>query len=219
MPKPKRPQGVYGKRISEETHRPNGGAVVVDYDIYLDGGTLTAYCPEFKLMFSDANISTLRKTMNAAIDEKVSFTWEPWLKVEVTDFQNKDEMFAELRREHEKGTNMKLEITVTPYEQAQRNGKWYHRAPGSGTFREGRVEGHERQAEGQYGGMTEGRDYVGVAVIRDTPEARAALEQLQASMTALSAKVMDVLSQNKIEKSLKALAAGSSLLLAAPKNK
>jgi len=207
----KRPHGVYGRNIAEEF---GGGEAQVPFAIFFDGNTLTAYCPEFEIQHTSTDIRELRTKMLKAIDEKVSFKWEPWLEVQVNDFKNEKDMFLA------NGDKMQLSIEVERFETAVRNGEHYYRHPGSTKFMKGKKEPKSRKVYSQHSGMHGGTEYYSVAIIRDTPEAREALKKLQAGMETLSSRVMDLLSQDNINKAIAGLLTGGSLLaLPAPTTK
>lgn len=205
----KRPHGTHGKRIAEEH---GGGEARIPYALFMDGSDITAHCPEFNLTVSDPNIRVVRSKILALIEEKVKFEWSPMLEVEVTDFKNSRKLFAH------RGDRMMLQIEFTRFEVAERNGEKYYREPGSTGFVKGEKKPKGRHSYGSHGGTVEGNEYISTAIIKDTPEARAALEKLQEGMTQLSAKVMDILSQGNIEKAITGLlTSGSFLALPAPK--
>lgn len=199
----KKPRGVYGRCVAEEL---GGGEAKVPFAIFFDGDTLTAYCPEFNIQLMNSDIRQLRTAMLKAIAEKVEFKWEPWLEVQVNDFKNSKKMFDHY------GNKMMLVIDVEAFEVAVRNGEHFHRAPGSKTFTKGKREPKARRAYSEHRGTFQGNEYYSVAIIRDTPEARAALEKLQVGMDALSSRVMELLSQENINKAIAGLLTGGSVL-------
>lgn len=206
-----------GKRIHEEVHSPDNGELHIKYGIYLKEGTLVGFCEEYALRIEDSDIRSLRRKMQAAIDEKVEIKWERWLLIRVDEFVPETGNIVKRGR-----GSIQFEMDVEQWEFTTHDGVKYSRALGETRYREGWPEGHERRktCDKSIGRDVHGHDWGTVAVIRDTPEAREALIRIEVAMNSVTRKLVDFLAPSNINKTLqKVLASGNVLALPAPKGK
>jgi hypothetical protein len=211
-----KPRDLYdAKRVERYSVAVANHSVHYDVDLYLRDSELIAVCSALGVRAAHHDIGILRTMMRDAIAEKVSFVWEPWLYIEVSDFvEDESDMWAKTN------SRMVIEVEIRRYDLSIREGLKYHKWPGDTRVIKGWPEAHERKATQSQSGTYEGESFESRALIRDTEQARKALSLIRDGMLRLSGQLSSVLAPSQIERTLQnVLSGGSTLLLGAGSGK
>ncbi len=171
---------------------------------YVRNYPLAVYCSEYDLFFGGTDLPTLEAELRKALENRISFSWEPWLEISVSEFKSDDGSTND---------RMLLEIEVRSFELATRNGKTYSRQPGAAQISERVPEGHARELVSHHRGMVDGGEYGTSALVRDTPEVRAILKRLRQGMDHLTSELLYLFAPNNILDTIKALQQGGGMPL------
>lgn len=227
-------------RRYKDGKRVETAVVVVDgllcrVDIYFrhlaDRSVLTAWCEEHQVEASATDIGKVREAIVSKIRERLTITWEPWMVIRVTERCNEQGGPIEWDRD---GLSLELEARVDLYDFGicSADGQKYHRrrtwrAPTPGRragywsdeshFSPGWIEPSPRHESSHNMGMGAGRSFSTTAVIRETPEARAAIERIRLGMHQIGIELGEILSQSNITATIGRLSSGPlALALSAP---
>lgn len=216
-PTKKKPRHYDGGKFLETLQIPGGApGLFFEADLYLRHVTagfgiireLAAWCEEFQVEATGTDLVQVRKAIEAKIQEKASFTWEPWLVIDVKEFCDEK---GDVSAWNEHGFASELEITVSAYFFAERGGKKFHRSQHDGEkarIDDGWPKAQARHSSCTSSGMRQGHWYTTRAVLRDTPEARAGLDVIRNGLHRLNLQLSALLAQKNITTTLENLLQG-----------